>query len=109
MDRNGVVKIADWGLSVWGADKKSKNVNQNRGKYFKSEEREAVHHVYGKALVVFDISIPSLSFKPISLPLSRVSFILKHPNKSIFNPIKYILTSFYHTLFYCFFIYFFFV
>ena len=39
---------------------------------------------------VVDISMTSPSFKPISLSLSRISSILKHPNKSFFNPIKYI-------------------
>ena len=45
MDRDGVVKIADWGLSVWGADQKSKNVNQNRGKYFKSERERCIAYL----------------------------------------------------------------
>ena len=41
-------------------------------------------------VVVVDISIPPPSFKPVSWSLSRISSILKHPNKSFFNPIKYI-------------------
>ena len=45
MDRDGVVKIADWGLSVWGADQKSKNVNQNRGKYFKSKREACIAYM----------------------------------------------------------------
>ena len=47
---------------------------------------------------VVDISIPPPFFKPISLSLSRISSILKQPKQVFFNPIKYILTSFYHTL-----------
>ena len=52
---------------------------------------------------VVDISILPPSFKPVSLSLSRISFILKHPNKSFFNPINIfsnILTSFTITLYY---------
>jgi len=48
---------------------------------------------------VVDISIHPPSFKPASLSLSRISSILKHPNKSFFNVYKYILTLL-HTLFY---------
>ena len=49
----------------------------------------------------FSISIPSPSFKLVSLSLSRSSLILKHPNKSflIFNPIN-IFDIFLHTLYF---------
>ena len=66
-----------------------------KGKYSK---RKRACIAYMESTVV-DISILPPSFKPVSLSLSRISFILKHPNKSFFNPIKYILTSFYNTLF----------
>ena len=34
---------------------------------------------------VVKISIPPPSFKPVPLSLSRISSIVKHPNKSFFN------------------------
>ena len=51
-----------------------------KGKYFKA--KESVHRVM--EITVVDISIPPPSFKPVSLSLSRISFILKHPNKFFF-------------------------
>ena len=48
------------------------------GKYFKRRERAIA---YMESTVV-DISIPPPFFKPVSLSLSRISSILKHPNKS---------------------------
>ena len=55
-----------------------------------------------EALVV-DISIPPSSFKPVSYVFVHVSpLYLKHPNKSFFNPIKYILNIFYTHSIYCF-------
>ena len=50
---------------------------------------------------VVDISIPPPSFKPVPLSLSRISFYSKNtPNKSFFNPIKYIFEHLLpHTLF----------
>ena len=46
------------------------------GKY----SEESVHHVMESTVV--DISMTPPSFKPVSLSLSRISSILKHPNKS---------------------------
>ena len=46
---------------------------------------------------VVDISIPPPSFKPVSLFLSRISSILKYPNKSFFNPINIYLNILLHT------------
>jgi hypothetical protein len=37
---------------------------------------------------VVDISIPPPSFKPVSLSLSRISSILKHPYKSFLTHIN---------------------
>ena len=54
---------------------------------------------YSEWSTVVDISIPPPSFKPVSLSLSRISSILKHPNMSFFNPYKYIFDIFYHTVF----------
>jgi hypothetical protein len=57
---------------------------------------------------VVDISIPPPSFKPVSLSLSRISSILKLPKQVFFlTHINIYLTSFYHTLFTVFLIYFF--
>ena len=67
------------------------------GKVFNAKERACI--AYMESTVV-DISTTPPSFKPSSLSLSHISSILKHPNKSFFNPIPYILTSFYHTLCY---------
>ena len=58
-----------------------------------------MHRVYGSTVV--DISIPPQSFKPFALlflhsPLSKTP--KQYPNKSFFNPIKYILTSFTHSI-----------
>ena len=55
-----------------------------------------------ESTVVWHFYILLPLFKPVSLSLSRISSILKHPNKSFFNPIKYIWTSFttlYYTVF----------
>ena len=57
---------------------------------------------------VVDISILPPSFKPVSLFLSRIYYILKTPKQVFFNPIKYILTSF-TTLYLLFYNYTFFV
>ena len=57
---------------------------------------------------VVDISIPPPSFKPVALSLSRISSIVKHPNKSFFNPIN-IFDIFLHTLYLLFIILLFFV
>ena len=57
---------------------------------------------------VVDISIPLPSFKPVSLSLSRISSIVKHPKQVFFNPIN-IFDIFYHTLLYCLIIILFFV
>ena len=67
-----------------------------------------MHRVYGKANVV-DISIPPPSFKPVSFVFVHVSpLYLKQPKQVFFfNPIKYILNIFYHTLFYYYQFYFF--
>ena len=48
------------------------------GKYLK---RKRASIAYMESTVV-DISIPPPSFKPVSLSFSRISSILKHPNKS---------------------------
>jgi hypothetical protein len=42
-------------------------------------------------------------YKPVALLLSRISSILKHPNKSFLNPYKYIFDIFYTHSIYCFF------
>ena len=47
-----------------------------------------------RVIDVVDISIPPPSFKPVSLSLSRSSLFQNTPNKSFFNVIKSILTSF---------------
>ena len=51
---------------------------------------------------VVDISIPPPSFKPVALSLSRIFFILKHPNKSFFNVLTNIniFGHLLHTLYY---------
>ena len=60
-----------------------------------------------EALVNFQFLLPpSLPFKPVSLFF--VTYLLyskNNPNKSFFNPIKYISTSFYHNSIICFFKY----
>ena len=58
--------------------------NYARGKYSK---RRSEHREWS---TVVDIFITPSSFKPVLLSLSRISSILKHPNKSFFNPYKYI-------------------
>ena len=50
-------------------------------------KRERACIAYMESTVV-DISIPPPSFKLVSLSLSRISSILKHPNKSFFNVIN---------------------
>ena len=47
---------------------------------------------------VVDISDHPASSKSVLLSLSRISSYLKHPNKSFFNPIKYILTLLPHSI-----------
>ena len=57
---------------------KTGTLNRTIGEYFK---RKRVCIACMKSTVV-DISIPPPSFKPVSLSFSRISSILKHPNKS---------------------------
>ena len=62
------------------------------GKYSK---RRSEHREWS---IVVDILIISSSFKPVSLSLSRISSILKHPHKSFLTQyiyFEYIWTSFY--------------
>ena len=66
------------------------------GAYGKYSKRRRACIAYMESTVV-DISILPPSFKPVSLSLSRISFILKHPNKSFFNPIN-IFEHLLHTL-----------
>ena len=61
-------------------------------------ERERACIAYMESTCRFSISIPPPFFKPVSLPLSRIFSILKHPNKSFFNPIN-IFDIFLHTLY----------
>ena len=74
------------------------------GKYFKRR-----HRVYGKhCRLTFLFLLPS--FKPCFIVFVTYHLLfLKHPKQVLFfNPIKYILTSFTHTLLYCFYNYTFF-
>ena len=54
--------------------------NLQTGEYFKA--KESVHRVMESTVVLIFITPPS--FKPVSLSLSRISFILKHPKQVIF-------------------------
>ena len=74
--------------SSWKAPSK-KDIDNHIQQFQQQEEQE--HKSDGKYLsegaarewsTVVDISIPPPSFKPVSLSLSRISSILKHPNKS---------------------------
>ena len=57
--------------------------------------RACIAYIGKHCRLTFSMNPPS--FKPVSLSLSRISSILKHPNKSFFNPIN-IFDSFTHTL-----------
>ena len=59
-----------------------------------SKAKESVHRVYGKALVDWHFYYSSL-FEIYFIVFVTIFFILKHPNKSLFNPIKYIFDIFY--------------
>ena len=80
-----IAAIGICGNSTQEEDQHAVQIEILSGKY--SSEWRACNRVYGKALVV-DISIPSPSFKPVSLSLSRFFSISKHSNKSVFNPIN---------------------
>ena len=74
-------------LMVWTPDR----VTMVEGKY--SSEGAA-----REWSTVVDISIPPPSFKSVSLSLSRSSLSKTPKQVLFFNPIKYILNIFYHTL-----------
>ena len=70
---------------------------QEKAKSVSKSERERCI-AYMESTVV-DISIPSPSFKPVSLSLSRISSISKTTQTSyFFNPINIYFDIFYHTL-----------
>ena len=73
---------------------------EERRKYSK---RRSAHREWS---TVVDISIRPSSFKPVLLPLSR-SPLSKTPKQVFFNPIN--IFDIFYTLYYCFFIYTFFV
>ena len=77
--------------------------NYRKNVFFKFESAPFTildcNYRYSEWSTVVDISISPPSFKPVSLLLSRISSILKHPNKSFFNPIN-IFEHLLHTLYY---------
>ena len=74
---------------VVGAKASGTDLTHQISKYAKNiyvskyKAKESVHRVYGKHCSWHFYS-SSLSFKPVPLSLSRISSILKHPNKFFF-------------------------
>ena len=65
--------------------KRSRELDRKRGK---SKAKESVHRVYGSTVV--DIFYSSSLRQTCFIVIVTFFSILKHPNKSFFNPIKYI-------------------